>query len=252
MLTGARLWFLPAEAKKSKNRGLSRSNLSYSSQNSWPENTPLNIKHHQLVYQGSPISQRFAGETFDQFRSNPKSSPKPSECSDFCTAQPITKRYVWTLIIGILNTENPNLSCWDLGAQIDPYASPDFLVSIHKNGRYQIWVFLRSICGALLDAQSVRDARCSFLKSHHLRRSFANQLDLKHLTVNQFSNWWICLNKESNQKSNQRFLNKPSNWVFKRLKWRYCQHMHIRHKRMCPFKCMCLLVRIFVDPLTSW
>ena len=75
---------------------------------------------------GSPISQRFAGETFDQFRSNPKSSPKPSECSDFCTAQPITKRYVWTLIIGILNTENPNLSCWDLGAQIDPYASLTF------------------------------------------------------------------------------------------------------------------------------
>ena len=145
-----------SQLTEAKNRGFPGPILAtqcYSSQNSWPENTPLNIKHHQLVYQGSPISQRFAGETFDQFRSNPKSSPKPSEFSDFCTAQPITKRYVWTLIIGVLNTENPNLSCWDLGAQIDPYTSPDFLVSIHKNGRYQIWVFLRSICGALLDAQ---------------------------------------------------------------------------------------------------
>ena len=123
-LTGARLWFQPAEAK---NRGFPGPILATHLKMNGQYTTEHSV-NHQLVYQGSPmspISQRFAGETFDQFQWLLHRSADHE------------KRYVWTLIIGIPEHGKPMfLSCWDL-AQIDPYP----LVNIQKaieNGPVEI------------------------------------------------------------------------------------------------------------------
>ena len=119
----------------------------------------------------SAITQCFAGEAFDQFRS------KVSAAFFFQWLLHHTDHKTLRLNVDHWrHPENPNLSRWSL-AQIDPSTSPALLISIHRNAWHQIWVFLRSICRTLQEMPSGQRCGCpSFLKSRHLRRSFTNHL----------------------------------------------------------------------------